>query len=219
MLEAEQNLRDKLLEFATSTRYDGEVQRAFDVYWSGRYTLDASPELDDIDHARFLEFYLFGYRFAEHDATAVELFDEFRAYLLDDAEQKLLAEWRHTIFGVFHRGETTGEGTRLRDMFDETDLTVVNPELAELPENCILIGRIIPVLGTYRLSGPVATLSDATVDTLREFVDARFEMYLRVAPGATWREFFRTEQHGLQHLLLDMRLKATAPQQEVRGVN
>lgn len=219
MLEAEQSLRSKLLEFATSGRYDDDVSRAFDLYWSGKYPIDSAPELDQLDHARFLEYYLFDYRLAEHDATPVDLFDEYRGSSLTDEERRLLTEWSDTVFGVFLLCENTDGGTRLHDVFDDTDIVVVNPELVELPEHCLLVGRVISVFGVCKLSGAVSTLSDTVIDVLREFLEARFEDFGKKSPGATWREFFRTEHHGLQHLLMEMRMKAGEIQWDEPGEN
>ncbi len=206
MIKAEQDLRQKLLDFATSARYDDELERAFITYWDNKYDIASDNQLDELDQARFLEFYLFDYRTAEYDLTFVELFDEFRGYTLNDIERKIVSEWRSTVFGVFIRGETEDQGTKLIDMFDESEFVVVNPELAEMPEQCLLVGRIISVLGKHRFSGPVATLSETVTDSLHELVTARFEEYRKEMPGTTWRDFFRTERHGLQHMLLDLRI-------------
>lgn len=219
MIEAEHSLRAKLLEFATSGRYDADVARAFDLYWSGKYTIDNAPELDQLDHARFLEYYLFDYRLAEHDMTPVDLFDEYRGYTLSEDEQRLLGEWSATVFGVFLLCETTDAGTRLHDVFDDSDIVVVNPELAELPDHCLLVGRVITVFGVNKLSGAVSTLSNTVIDVLREFLEARFELFIKESPGAAWRDFFRTEHHGLQHLLMEMRIKADEIQWDEPGVN
>ena len=200
MLEAEQNLRDKLLRFATSERYDDELARAFDIYWDGRYSIDNAPLLGEMDHARFIE----------HGCTCVELFDEFRSYTLNDEERRVLAEWEETVFGVFSAERNEGSGTVLRDIFDGTELTVVNPELAVLPSDCLLIGRVISVMEERRLSGAVSSIPVSMGPILRKFVTARYDVYKREHPESDWRGFFRSELHGLQHLLLEMRLKATA---------
>jgi len=210
MLDAEQNLRDKLLRFATSERYDDELARAFDLYWAGRYCIDDAPELGETDHARFIEYYIYDYQLAEYGCTAVQLFDEFRSYTLSDEECRVLAEWEETVFGVFSAEQSKETGTVLRDIFDGTELTVVNPELAVLPPDCLLIGRVISVLGEWRLSGAVSSVPVSTEPILREFVSAHYDLYRREHPESDWRGFFRSERHGLQHLLLDMRLKATA---------
>jgi len=210
MVEAEYTLRDKLLRFATSERYDDELARAFDLYWGGRYCIDDAPELGETDHARFIEYYIYDYQLAEHGCTAVQLFDEFRSYTLSDEERRVLAEWELTVFGVFFPKQREETGTVLRDIFDGTELTVVNLELAMLPPDCLLIGRVITVLGTGRLSGAVSSVPVSTEPILREFVSAHYNLYRREHPESDWRGFFRSEQHGLQHLLLEMRLKATA---------
>jgi len=218
MEDPEQSLRDKLLRFATSERYDRELARAFDLYWDGKYQLDDTTELSEIDHARFVEFYIYDHMLAEYNCTPVDLFDEFRGYTLSDDERRILDEWHDTLFGVFSVGPSGPEGTVLRDIFDGTEVTVVNPELAELPRECLLIGRVISVLGKKRLSGAVSTVSISTEPVLREFVTAQYDFYRREKPGVTWREFLRSSRHRLQHLLLDMRRKATTAEQTERSI-
>lgn len=210
MEDAEHSLRDKLLRFATSERYDQELARAFELYWDGKHRIDDAPELDEIDHARFVEFYIYDYLLAEYNCTPLDLFDEFRGYTLSDDERRIIAEWRETVFGVFCVVTSAEGGTVLRDIFDGTELTVVNPELAEMPQECLLIGRVVSVFGKNRLSGAVSSVPLPTEPILREFITAHYELYQREQPGVTWREFFRSERHRLQHLLLEMRRKATA---------
>ena len=79
-----------------------------------------------------------------------------------------------------------------------------------LPPDCLLIGRVISVMGKRRLSGAVSSVPVSTEPVLREFVSAHYDLYQREHPESDWRGFFRSELHGLQHLLLEMRLKATA---------
>ncbi len=210
MLEAEQNLRDKLLRFATSERYDGELARAFDLYWTGKYCIDDTSELGETDHARFIEYYIYDYQLAGHECTAVQRFAEFRSYTLSDEERRMLAEWEETVFGVFSAERSESSGMVLRDIFDGTELTVVNPELAMLPPDCLLIGRVITVLGERRLSGAVSSVPVSTEPVLRKFVTAKYDVYKREHPESDWRGFFQSERHGLQHLLLEMRLKIAA---------
>jgi len=203
-------LRDKLLRFATSERYDDELLRAFDLYWDGKYRIDNAPELGEMDHARFIEYYIYDYQLSDYECTPLELFDEFRSYTLTDEERRVLDEWDGTVFGVFSVEQTEGDKFLLHDIFDNTQIAVVNPELATLPEGCLLIGRIISVLGEKRLSGAVSSLPVATEPVLREFVDAQFELYQKEFPESDWRGFFRSERHRLQHLLLEMRRKVEA---------
>jgi len=210
MHEAEQNLRDKLLRFATSERYEQELARAFELYWDGKYHIDNAPELGQIDHARFIEYYIYDYQLAEYGCSPLELFDEFRGYTLSEEEREVLAEWDNTVFGVFIVVDTDDEGTLLRDIFDGVEAFVVNPELTALPRDCIIVGRVISVLGTKRLSGAVATLPPSSGALLRKFVAAQYDLYRRQHPEGNWRDFFRTECHRLQHLLLEMRRQATA---------
>ena len=210
MLEAEQNLRDKLLRFATSERYDDELARAFELYWDSKYCIDDTSVLGAMDHARFVEYYIYDYQLAGHGCTCVQLFDEFRAYTLSDKERRVLAEWEDTVFGVFSAERNDSSGVVLRDIFDGTELTAVNPELATLPPDCLLIGRVISVMDERRLSGAVSSVPVSTEPVLREFVTAKYIVYKRECPESDWRGFFRSERHGLQHLLLEMRLKIAA---------
>ena len=202
-MDAELALREKLLTFSTSTRYDDEVARAFDMFWGGRRRLKG-PRLNEGDSARFLEWYIFDYKTARYGKTPVELYQEFRGYTLPDEERGLLRQWQTSRFGLYEVTGVWATQVGLRDFFENEPLTVLAEEVSGLSQSGLLVGRILNVGPSLKLSGTVlrvpAVMRDAIIEHLREL----FTQYGRERPNARWSTFFHDWGDRVNHFLTDI---------------
>lgn len=209
-MDAEQVLRDKLLTFATSKRYDEEVARAFEMFWGGRRKL-AGTRLNEADSARFLEWYIFDCRTKGHGKTPVALFQEFRGYTLPDDQSKLLQQWQQTRFGLYGVTAVRGRQLELRDVFDKNVVTVQGPEGSPLAKDDLVFARVMNVGNTMRISGAVTRVPPSAREVVAKHLAALFDEYSRGRPNARWRDFFREQGHRVNHLLTDL-VDGRAPQ-------
>jgi|GEM_PF-3055717 len=202
-MDTELGLREKLLTFATSTRYDDEVARAFEMFWGGRRQL-TGPRLNEADSARFLEWYIFDYKTARYGKRLVELYQEFRGYTLPDAERSLLRQWQTTRFGLY---EITGVWTTqvgVRDFFEKETVTVLVDQGSGLSQGGLLFGRILNVGPSLKLSGTILRIPVGIRDTVVQHLRDLFEQYAREHPNARWSGFFHDWAHRVNHLLTDI---------------
>ncbi len=202
-MDAELALREKLLAFSTSARYDDEVARAFEMFWGGRRQLKGA-RLNEADSARFIEWYIFDYETARYGKKPVELYQQFRGYTLPDAERSLLRQWQTTRFGLY---EITGIWTRqvrLRDLFEKETVTVLADQGSGLSQGGLVLGRILNVGAGVKLSGTILRIPADVRDTVVQHLRDLFEQYGRGHPNARWSGFFHDWGHRVNHFLTDM---------------
>jgi hypothetical protein len=202
-MDAERVLREKLLLFATSKRYDEEVARAFEMFWGGRRKL-AGTRLNEADSARFLEWYIFDYRTKGHGKRPVELFEEFRGYTLPDEQRELLRQWQCTRFGLYEVTAVRGAQLGLRDVLDNDSLTVQSPEGCPLAKGDLVFARVMDVGRTLRISGTVTRIPGSAKEAVTQHLSTLFDEYSRGLPNARWRDFFREHGHRVNHFLTDL---------------
>jgi len=202
-MDAEQVVRDKLLSFATSKRYDEEVARAFEMFWGGRRKL--AERLNEADSARFLDWYVFDYRTKGNGKTPVELFQEFRAHTLPDDQRKLLQHWHQTRFGLFAvTAAVRGRQIELQDVFDKDVVTVQSPEGCPLAKDDLVFARVMNLGSALRISGAVTRVPPSAREAVAKHLAALFDEYSRGRSTARWRDFFREQGHRVNHFLTDL---------------
>ena len=202
-MDAELALREKLLAFSTSNRYDDEVARAFDLFWGERRSLKGK-RLDEADSARFLEWYIFDYKTRHHGKTPIALYQEFRGYALPDDQRALLRQWQRTRFGLYEVTGVWKSQLGLRYVFDKDILTVQTAQESPLSQADLLFGRILSVGAALKLSGTVMRIPTATADTIVQHLRDLFGQYAREHPDARWSTFFRNWGHRVNHYLTDL---------------
>ena len=203
-MDAELALREKLLLFSTSKRYDDEVARAFEAFWGGRRKL-AGGRLDEADSARFIEWYIFDYKTQQHSKTPVALFQEFRGYTLPDDQRQLLRQWQQTRFGLFEVAGVWKSQLGLRDVFQGDTFNVRGPDGCPLATGDIFFGRILNMGNASALSGTVTRIPSAMKNAVTKHLSGLFEEYARTVSGARWSTFFRDWGHRVNHYLADLR--------------
>jgi hypothetical protein len=202
-MDAELGLREKLLAFSTSKQYDNEIARAFDVFWGGRRQLKGK-RLDEADSGRFLEWYLFDYKTCQHGKSLVALYQEFRGYTLPDNQRALLRQWQRTRFGLFEVTGVWQTQIGLRDVFEKDVLTVRTAQGCPLASGDLLLGRVLAVGPTLRLSGTVSRIPAALTDTVMQHLQELFQEYGREVANAFWPTFFRDWGHRVNYFLTDI---------------
>lgn len=203
-MDAELVLREKLLLFSTSKRYDEEVARAFDTFWGGRRKLTGA-RLDEADSARFLEWYIFDYKTQQHGKPPVALFQEFRGYTLPDDQRELLRQWQQTRFGLFEVAGVWNMQLGLRDMFQNEIFNVQGPQGCPLATGDIFFGRILKRGSASTLSGTITRIPSTGKDLVTQHLSGLFEEYARTVRGARWPTFFHDWGHRVNHYLTDLR--------------
>lgn len=203
-MDPERALREKLLTFATSKRYDDEIARAFNMFWGGRRSL-AGSRLDEADSSRFLEWYMFDYRTERYGKALVELFREFRGHTLPDDQRELLRQWRQTRFGMYELTSVRETTLTLRDVFENDVLTVEN--LGKYPggEGDLLLGRILSGGHVLHLSGTVIRIPNPIKETVKQRLTELFKEYGQTVRDPRWRSFFREWGHRVNQFLIDLR--------------
>ena len=202
-MDAELALREKLLAFATSKRYDDEVARAFDMFWGGRRSLKGK-RLDEADSARFLEWYMFDCKTKQHGKTPVALYQEFRGYTLPDEERSLLRQWQRTRFGLFEIAGVWTTQLGLRDLFENDTVTVQSAQPSPLSQGDALLGRILNVGTALKLSGTILRIPAPMRDTVVQHLSDLFDQYGREHPNARWSTFFCNWGHRVNHFITDI---------------
>ena len=203
-MDAELALREKLLAFSTSKRYDDEVARAFDMFWGGRRKLTGA-RLDEADSARFLEWYIFDYKTQQHGKTPVALFQEFRGYTLADDQRDLLRQWQQTRFGLFEVAGVWKTQLGLRDVFRNDTFNVQWPQGCPLATGDIFFSRILNVGSISTISGTITRIPSAMKDAVTQHLSGLFDEYARTVRGGQWPAFFRDWGHRVNHYITDLR--------------
>jgi hypothetical protein len=203
-MDAELGLREKLLAFCTSKRYDDEVARAFDMFWGGRRKL-IGARLDEADSARFIEWYIFDYKTEKHGKTPVALFEEFRGYTLPDDQRGLLRQWQRTRFGLFEVAGAWKTQLGLRDVFQNDIFNVQCPQGCPLATGDIFFSRILDVGNISTISGTITRIPSAMKEAVTQHLSGLFDEYARTVRGGQWATFFRDRGDRVNHYITDLR--------------
>jgi hypothetical protein len=173
---AEDSLVEKIVDYASQSRFNSDMEAATLVYWHAHNSpgslardvrnLDEWQYDDDWDKvdaltARFHDWFLFDYKL-QSGLRMVETFDRDCSGVLNVYERQLLSSWLNSYFGVFRIDSLNKENLVVRDILDDK-LFFVDDEEDEI-ESCLpgklLAGRPLLLGVNSRFSGTIMTVDD-----------------------------------------------------------
>lgn len=143
----EKKYLDRLIEFATSPKYQEELIRAKDHYNKipGRVH-DDEPSFENRMNL-FINWYIFDWIITDERITFVDLFFRENESTLVDEENKIFSDLRYTLHSLFIlEKRVSKEHILLIDLFDGERLDILDTsESLGIEEEDLFEARIIPV--------------------------------------------------------------------------
>ncbi|MFQ5859630.1 MAG: antitoxin Xre/MbcA/ParS toxin-binding domain-containing protein, partial [Anaerolineae bacterium] len=197
-----QTLGQRIWQFGVEGRLVPEFASAWELFWDNRVPLAATSALDTVEHARFLDWYIFDYRTSNRNRVAELFVDEKRAEL-SSLEQDLIRDWVKTHVSVYEVTDAAEDHLDLQDVFAGEVRSADKAGGDEYPfAASLLLGRLLPLGGSLRFAPGVIQLLPSAKEGLLEFVQPRFTAWQQARYGADWNDFLNEAGYLLNHFLI-----------------
>jgi hypothetical protein len=148
LLERCSELKRRLVEFACSPRFSGQLDQALNEHATG-------PAASESDVTNVVDHFILQQSLADGRNVA-EVFAAEHTGLTDDDRQVLL-RWREVVVGVFEIREQAGDSITATSLGDERTYRIranAGPaSLGPMRPGCFMTARIVPVGDDWMLSG------------------------------------------------------------------
>jgi hypothetical protein len=206
-------MMDKLLDFSRETRFRGDLESAFDLFWNKTYSTEQIDSLDPMQIMSFLDWYVHDYRTAFDSQRIVELFLVEGAPILSEQELELAKAASQSYLSA-HEVTDVDEGRtiKLLDAFQNLEHELPHsPSLAGIKVGQLLLGRLVAA-GDFRRFSWISMLVPPEVeDEMRAYVAEMFSAYHEEHYQATWEEFLRERGYLFNHFMLNIKGELPTP--------
>ena len=208
---AERRLRDKLIKFSSSHRFDEDVRKAFKLFFNDKYELGDDIEgLLPEDMDRFVDWFIFDWDLSDYNKPVIDVFRESRSYMLDGDELQLMENWSDTVLSAYVvESVLEGEGLDVVDLLNE-DVSLVlsvapdESRLEGIKVGDVVVTRIIPVGEKWFPSGALTYLAAGVKDDVRAALDGIVSEVRAESPNASVQECLKRRGYMLNHLIMEI---------------
>lgn len=199
-------LLSALYEFAQQPRYQGEITRAMEVYWGGRFDLRGITADDADDMRRTLEWFVHDWRVGEDRRHLIDRFIETETKDYPAEALETLHAWANSVLALLRvEGRSAGH-LRVYDLLHEEMRDISDVALArDAREGDLVAGRLFTLGGEQRLSLMTMLLPPQHEQPLVAYLRNAYALYRDEHPTATWDVFMRQNGQLVNAFLLSSR--------------
>lgn len=212
-IEDEQVVIDRMLAFARRPAFTPQIIVASNLFWNGNYGIEAPNSLRPDDITRFLDWYVYDYRFETNGKRPVEMFLEELGGTLLPEQRENVRIWQSTHEGLYRITAISERSTvTVLDVLEGGQQDVWIGGLNRLARvGDVAIGRILPTSGVAHFTWAVTLLPASMEAGFKALMDQAYAQYRETQPQATYGEFLSQQAYLFNHYLLRTGSAATEP--------
>ena len=201
----EQILRSRLASFSMKSKYRGDLEKAYRLFFRKRFR--PPHEMEEEERIRFhlfLDWFIYDYPLRS-GLTMVEEFSRQKEDRISDKDRFLLQWGKESCLSLYEvRSVTPNRGMTLRDLFTEEEIDVFEVSgTREIVKWDILFTRLIRMGSVNKLSGIATTLPREVKDEVISSIQDLWAKAKQEEGLATWPAFMKAYGHRVYHLTVD----------------
>lgn len=201
----EQILRSRLASFSMKSKYRGDLEKAYRLFFRKRFrSLHEVEEEERIRFYLFLDWFIYDYPLRS-GLTIVEEFSRQKEDRISDKDRFLLQRGKESYLSLYEvRSVIPNRGMTLRDLFTEEEIEVFEVSgTREMVKWDILFTRLIRLGSVSKLSGTATILPREVKDEVISSIKELWAKAIQEEGLERWSAFMKAYAHRVYHLTVD----------------